>query len=100
MFSVDVFNEGLDVPAIDTVLMLRPTNSPVLFLQQLGRGLRITEGKDHLRVVDFIGNHRSFLLKPRVLLSLGQTATPSKHCVAEGPQEGGVRSATRFFRVL
>ena len=69
--AVDMFNEGLDVPEIDTVLMLRPTESPVVFLQQLGRGLRRSDGKDALTVIDFIGNHRSFLVKPRTLLSLG-----------------------------
>jgi superfamily II DNA or RNA helicase len=49
LFSVDMFNEGLDVPTIDTVLLLRPTSSPVVFLQQLGRGLRLSEGKTHSR---------------------------------------------------
>ncbi|OBA95582.1 restriction endonuclease subunit R [Mycolicibacterium fortuitum] len=77
IFTVDLFNEGLDVPDIDTVLMLRPTESPIIFLQQLGRGLRIKEGKDALTIVDFIGNHRSFLLKPRTLLSLGRRETPT-----------------------
>jgi superfamily II DNA or RNA helicase/diadenosine tetraphosphate (Ap4A) HIT family hydrolase/HKD family nuclease len=69
--TVDVFNEGLDVPEVETVLMLRPTESPVVFLQQLGRGLRRSPGKDALTVIDFIGNHRSFLIKPRTLLALG-----------------------------
>jgi superfamily II DNA or RNA helicase len=69
--TVDVFNEGLDVPEVDTILMLRPTESPVVFLQQLGRGLRRNPGKDALTVIDFIGNHRSFLIKPRTLLTLG-----------------------------
>ena len=69
--TVDMFNEGLDVPEIDTVLMLRPTESPVVFLQQLGRGLRRSDGKDALTAIDFIGNHRSFLVKPRTLLALG-----------------------------
>jgi hypothetical protein len=69
--TVDVFNEGLDVPEVDTVLMLRPTESPVVFLQQLGRGLRRNPGKNALTVIDFIGNHRSFLIKPRTLLTLG-----------------------------
>lgn len=72
IFSVDIFNEGLDVPVIDTVMMLRPTESPVIFLQQLGRGLRRAEGKEYLTVIDLIGNHRSFLLKPRTLLSLSE----------------------------
>jgi superfamily II DNA or RNA helicase/diadenosine tetraphosphate (Ap4A) HIT family hydrolase/HKD family nuclease len=77
IFTVDLFNEGLDVPDIDTVLLLRPTESPIVFLQQLGRGLRIHEGKDALAVIDFIGNHRSFLLKPRTLLSLGRREAPT-----------------------
>jgi hypothetical protein len=68
IFTVDLFNEGIDVPELDTVLMLRPTDSPVVFLQQLGRGLRKLPGKQ-LIVIDFIGNHRSFLFKPRTLLS-------------------------------
>jgi superfamily II DNA or RNA helicase/HKD family nuclease len=69
--TVDMFNEGIDVPEIDTVLMLRPTESPVVFLQQLGRGLRRNDGKDALTAIDFIGNHRSFLIKSRTLLALG-----------------------------
>lgn len=77
IFTVDLFNEGLDVPEIDTVLMLRPTESPTIFLQQLGRGLRIREGKDALTVIDFIGNHRSFILKPRTLLALSKLDAPT-----------------------
>jgi superfamily II DNA or RNA helicase/diadenosine tetraphosphate (Ap4A) HIT family hydrolase len=69
--AVDLFNEGVDVPHVDRVVMLRPTESPVLFLQQLGRGLRIAEGKDRLTVIDFVGNHRVFLDRVRTLLSLG-----------------------------
>lgn len=68
--AVDIFNEGVDLPDVDTILMLRPTESPVVFLQQLGRGLRVAVGKRSLCVVDFIGNHRSFLTKPQALLSL------------------------------
>ncbi|TMP39742.1 DEAD/DEAH box helicase family protein [Pseudoalteromonas rubra] len=69
LFSVDLFNEGTDLPSIDTVLMLRPSDSKILFLQQLGRGLRTCEGKTHLTVLDFIGNHHSFLNKPAALLN-------------------------------
>ncbi len=72
VFCVDIFNEGLDVPEIDTVLMLRPTESPVIFLQQLGRGLRTSQNKDKLTVIDFIGNHKSFLIKPATLLALAR----------------------------
>ncbi|MFK0144877.1 DUF3427 domain-containing protein [Streptomyces griseus] len=58
IFSVDVFNEGLDIPDVDTLLLLRPTSSATVFLQQLGRGLRRTEDKAVLTVLDFIGQHR------------------------------------------
>jgi superfamily II DNA or RNA helicase/diadenosine tetraphosphate (Ap4A) HIT family hydrolase/HKD family nuclease len=61
LLSVDMFNEGVDVPEVDGVLLLRPTESPTIFLQQLGRGLRRRPGK-RLTVVDFVGNHRSFLV--------------------------------------
>jgi superfamily II DNA or RNA helicase/HKD family nuclease len=59
VFSVDLFNEGVDVPAVDTLLMLRPTDSPTLFLQQLGRGLRRHPSKAICTVFDFIGHHRA-----------------------------------------
>ena len=59
LFVVDVFNEGIDIPEIDTVLFLRPTESLTVFLQQLGRGLRLSENKDCLTVLDFVGNSRS-----------------------------------------
>lgn len=68
--AVDVFNEGVDVPLIDRVVMLRPTESGVVFLQQLGRGLRKAPGKDFLTVLDFVGNHRVFLDRMRTLVSL------------------------------
>lgn len=67
--AVDLFNEGVDLPAVDRVVMLRPTESPVLFLQQLGRGLRRCAGKEQVRVIDFVGNHRVFLDRLRVLLA-------------------------------
>jgi hypothetical protein len=73
LFTVDLFNEGVDLPNIDTVMMLRPTESKILFLQQLGRGLRRSEGKTHLVVLDFIGNHHSFLQKPQALFGVGST---------------------------
>lgn len=58
LFVVDIFNEGIDIPEIDTVLFLRPTESLTVFLQQLGRGLRLAEGKECLTVLDFVGNSR------------------------------------------
>jgi superfamily II DNA or RNA helicase/HKD family nuclease len=63
IFSVDIFNEGVDIPSVNTVLMLRPTNSPIVFIQQLGRGLRKYANKSFLTVLDFIGNHsKTFLI--------------------------------------
>ncbi len=70
IFSVDLFNEGTDLPAVDTLMMLRPTESKILFLQQLGRGLRQHPGKGHVQVLDFIGNHKAFLNKPESLFGI------------------------------
>jgi superfamily II DNA or RNA helicase/diadenosine tetraphosphate (Ap4A) HIT family hydrolase/HKD family nuclease len=68
---VDLFNEGLDVPNVDRVVFLRPTESKVIFLQQLGRGLRSADHKLRLKVIDFVGNHRVFASRLTHLLSLG-----------------------------
>lgn len=62
IFTVDIFNEGIDIPSINLVLMLRPTNSPIIFIQQLGRGLRKTNEKEFVTVLDFIGNHKKIFL--------------------------------------
>ncbi|CAH2716708.1 hypothetical protein BACCIP111895_03896 [Neobacillus rhizosphaerae] len=62
IFTIDIFNEGVDIPSINTVLMLRPTNSPIIFIQQLGRGLRKHANKSFLTVLDFIGNHQKTFL--------------------------------------
>lgn len=67
IFSVDIFNEGVDIPSLDTVLFLRPTESFVIFLQQLGRGLRKYPEKSYLRVLDFIGNYKRAHYIPALL---------------------------------
>ncbi|KHD37130.1 DNA helicase [Clostridium acetobutylicum] len=67
IFSVDMFNEGLDVPNIDMVMFLRPTESAAIFLQQLGRGLRKSCDKKYLNVLDFIGNYKKANLVPYLL---------------------------------
>lgn len=72
IFSVDMFNEGVDITSVDMVLFLRPTESPIVFLQQLGRGLRRSKGKEYLNVLDFIGNYEKagrvrFLLTGKTL---------------------------------
>ena len=70
IFAVDMFNEGVDVQSLDTVLMLRPTESIIIWLQQLGRGLRISPEKDRLIIIDYIGNHRVFLMKLRGIAAI------------------------------
>jgi superfamily II DNA or RNA helicase len=86
VFAVDMFNEGVDLPRVDTVMMLRPTESRLLWLQQLGRGLRRAAGKTHLKVIDYIGNHRVFLIKVQALFSLDQ------------PRDGIIRRRLEFVR--
>ena len=74
IFAVDLFNEGLDIPEVDTALFLRPTESATVFLQQLGRGLRMTAGKSVLTVLDFVGHQRRefrFDQRYRALTGLG-----------------------------
>ena len=58
LVTVDLYNEGVDLPSVDTLLLLRPTQSPVLFQQQIGRGLRLAPGKESCLVLDFVGQHR------------------------------------------
>lgn len=67
LFTVDVFNEGVDIPRVNQVIMLRPTQSAIIFVQQLGRGLRKTENKEYLTVIDFIGNYSNNYLVPIAL---------------------------------
>ena len=67
IFSVDMFNEGVDIAELDMVMFLRPTESPIVFLQQLGRGLRTCRGKEYLNVLDFIGNYEKAGRAPRLL---------------------------------
>ncbi|GAA4824167.1 type III restriction-modification system restriction subunit Res [Marinicella pacifica] len=76
LFVVDIFNEGVDIPEIDTVLFLRPTESLTVFLQQLGRGLRLSEDKDCLTVLDFVGNARSeYDFETKFRAMIGKTNT-------------------------
>lgn len=75
IFSVDMFNEGLDVKSIDMVMFLRPTESPTVFLQQLGRGLRKDKNKKYLNVLDFIGNYKKANLVPYLLTGESKKVT-------------------------
>jgi superfamily II DNA or RNA helicase/SOS-response transcriptional repressor LexA len=83
VFSVDLFNEGVDLPSIDTVLMLRPSESKIIFLQQLGRGLRTNLEKEKLIVLDFIGNHISFFRKPEALFNIGISKSERREFVSQ-----------------
>ena len=67
ILTVDIFNEGVDIPEINQVIMLRPTQSPVVFIQQLGRGLRKSEGKEYVVILDFIGNYMNNFMIPIAL---------------------------------
>src|SRR4029079_15373141 len=85
VFSVDLFNEGVDVPSVDSLLMLRPTESPLLFLQQLGRGLRKAPGKSLCTVLDFVGQHRKeFRYDRRFQALLGGSRSHVARQVSEG----------------
>lgn len=67
IFTVDIFNEGIDIPKINQIIMLRPTESAIIFIQQLGRGLRKVDGKSYLTIIDFIGNYENNYLIPIAL---------------------------------
>ena len=87
LFVVDLFNEGVDIPEIDTVLFLRPTESATVFLQQFGRGLRLHKGKDHLTVLDFVGHSRAeFSYKDRFESLIGRHSRDILTEVKEGFQ--------------
>lgn len=67
IFSVEILNEGVDIVEVNQVIMLRPTQSPIVFIQQLGRGLRKAEGKEYVVILDFIGNYRNNFMIPVAL---------------------------------
>lgn len=85
LFAVDLFNEGLDIPEVDTVLFLRPTESATVFLQQLGRGLRLTHGKTVLTALDFVGHQRrEFRFDQRFRALTGSGGKALQHQVEQG----------------
>ena len=85
ILSVDIFSEGTDIIEVNQVIMLRPTQSPIVFIQQLGRGLRKAEGKEYVVVLDFIGNYRNNFMIP-IALSGDRTYNKDtvRHYVTEG----------------
>ncbi|HPY42331.1 MAG TPA: DEAD/DEAH box helicase, partial [Thiolinea sp.] len=85
LVTVDLYNEGIDLPWVDTLLLLRPTQSPVVFQQQIGRGLRLSDGKQTCLVLDFVGQHRKEFRFDKLLTSLtGQTRRELIHSVENG----------------
>lgn len=85
LVTVDLYNEGVDLPMVDTLLLLRPTQSPVLFQQQMGRGLRLAPGKESCLVLDFVGQHRVGFRFDRLLTSLTGL---SRRALVAGVEEG------------
>ncbi len=99
IFTVDIFNEGIDIPKLNQVIMMRPTQSQIVFVQQLGRGLRKANNKDYLTVIDFIGNYKNSYLIPialfgdtsynkdslRKLVSLGSKMIPGSSTINFDP---------------
>lgn len=86
IISVDIFSEGVDVPEINQVIMLRPTESPIVFIQQLGRGLRKAEDKEYVVVLDFIGNYRNNFMIP---IALSGDRSYNKDNIRRYVTEGG-----------
>lgn len=85
IFIADLYNEGVDIPEVNTILFLRPTESLTVFLQQLGRGLRLAEGKECLTVLDFIGQaHLNYSFEDKFRSLIGRTKHSIKHYVEEG----------------
>ncbi|SFF05572.1 DEAD/DEAH box helicase family protein [Alteribacillus iranensis] len=79
IFTVDLFNEGVDIPAVDTLLFVRPTESLTIFTQQIGRGLRLAEGKEYCTIIDLIGNYRNADVKLSLFDTEGRDMTKPGH---------------------
>jgi superfamily II DNA or RNA helicase len=85
IFVVDLYNEGVDIPEVNTILFLRPTESLTVFVQQLGRGLRLAEGKECLTVLDFVGQaHKNYSFEDKFRTLIGKTKQSVQHYVENG----------------
>ena len=96
IFTVDIFNEGVDIPEINQVIMLRPTESPIIFVQQLGRGLRKADGKEFVIVLDFIGNYQNNYMIP---IALSGDRTGNKDNIRRSLMEGNniIKGASTIY---
>ena len=85
IFTVEIFNEGIDIPSVNQVIMLRPTESPIIFVQQMGRGLRKNKEKEFVVILDFIGNYQNNYMIP---IALSSDRTYNKDTLRRFVQEG------------
>lgn len=97
LVTVDLYNEGVDLPMVDTLLLLRPTQSPVLFQQQIGRGLRLFKGKESCLVLDFVGQHQKEFRFDHLL---GQLTGLSRRELLDGVENGFSKLPTGCYLQL
>lgn len=88
IFTVDLFNEGVDIPAVDTLLFVRPTESLTVFTQQVGRGLRLSEQKSHCTIIDLIGNYRNADVKLQLFASDQEAKGTAREAVIPSVPDG------------
>ncbi|REJ17941.1 MAG: DNA helicase [Paenibacillaceae bacterium] len=103
IFTVDLFNEGVDIPAVDTLLFVRPTESLTVFTQQVGRGLRVAEGKTHCTIIDLIGNYRNADVKLRLFTDRrgeGERYEKTENLIAAIPDNCSIRLETEVINLL
>jgi len=99
---VDLFNEGVDIPAVDTLLFVRPTESLTVFTQQVGRGLRVADGKTHCTIIDLIGNYRNADVKLRLFTDRKEEKrfTKTENLIAAIPDNCSIQLETKVINLL
>lgn len=97
IFTVDIFNEGIDIPKVNQIVMLRPTQSAIIFVQQLGRGLRKFEGKSYVTVIDFIGNYQNNFLVPIALFGDKSYGKDNLRKLVNRPEKAIYGASTIYF---
>jgi superfamily II DNA or RNA helicase/HKD family nuclease len=97
IFTVDIFNEGIDIPRVNQIVMLRPTQSAIIFVQQLGRGLRKREGKSYVTVIDFIGNYQNNFLVPVALFGDNSFSKENLRKLVNRPEQSIIGASTIYF---
>jgi superfamily II DNA or RNA helicase len=97
IFTVDIFNEGIDIPRVNQIVMLRPTQSSIIFVQQLGRGLRKREGKSYVTVIDFIGNYQNNFLVPIALFGDKTYVKDNLRKLVHRPEKSIIGASTIYF---